>query len=147
MPHGFSCQRRFGRGIFDFGVVSLHSKVVLWEGRFPKTFSVPEKTPCYVHVDIPHTMKLRVLCLRRPVLPTVSCNPVFHRACGLKSPCCLHKFTKNPAQILTDKKKTGDFSAWYIRIIVSENSVKKKMIGEMLKIKPCFMDILGHSRT
>ena len=38
----------------------LFVKVVLVERRFPKTFSDPEKTPCYVHVNILHTMKQKV---------------------------------------------------------------------------------------
>ena len=66
---GFSCQRQLGRGIFDFGEISLHRKVVLVGRRFPKTFSGTEKTPCYVYVDILHTMKWRVVCPWLPVLP------------------------------------------------------------------------------
>ncbi len=44
----------------------LHSKVVLVGRRFPKTFSDPEKTPCYVHVNILHTMKQVVMRLMMP---------------------------------------------------------------------------------
>lgn len=44
----------------DFGGQPQHGKVVLWERELPKTFSVPEKTPCYVPTYIFHIMKQAV---------------------------------------------------------------------------------------